>query len=103
VIPANKLHIESLGDGWCDKDEVLLHAAFQLLKDCVDKEALFSGHLDWAENGDVKATKAELLCLYEWWEARSKVDLDKPMNEIGYAEDTAMLIRLVMVRRALWT
>lgn len=103
MIPSNNLHIESLGEGWCDKDEVLLHAAFQLLKDCVEKEALFNGHIDWTENGDVEAMKAELLFLYEWWEARSKVELAVPLTSFGYAEDTAMLIRLVTVRQALWT
>jgi len=45
--PSNLLHIESLDDEWRDKDYVLLHAFFQLLKDCVEKENLLSGHTDW--------------------------------------------------------
>ncbi|MBF0548584.1 MAG: hypothetical protein HQM08_29405 [Candidatus Riflebacteria bacterium] len=32
------LKIYSLEKGWCDKDEVLLHAAFQLLADFMEKE-----------------------------------------------------------------
>jgi len=32
------LKIQTLEKGWCDKDEVLLHAAFQLLVDFVEQE-----------------------------------------------------------------
>jgi len=32
------LKIHSLEKGWHDKDEILLHAAFQLLVDFVDQE-----------------------------------------------------------------
>ena len=36
--PANILKISSLGNGWRDKDSVLLHACFQLLSDFVEQE-----------------------------------------------------------------
>lgn len=38
VQPANILKIESLSDEWRDKDLILLHACFQLLKDFFEKE-----------------------------------------------------------------
>lgn len=34
--PANVLKIESLPASWRDKDDVILHACFQLLKDFVE-------------------------------------------------------------------
>ncbi|MES2070272.1 MAG: hypothetical protein V4488_07990 [Pseudomonadota bacterium] len=102
-MPSNILRIDSLGDGWCDKDEVMLHASFQLLKDCVEKEALFDGHVDWAATDETVAAKAELLALYEWWKVRSVMVIDEPLETSAYVEDTAMLMRLVNVRWALWT
>lgn len=35
--PANVLKIESLSEDWCDKDVVILHACFQMLKDYIEK------------------------------------------------------------------
>ncbi len=35
-IPMKRLKITTLDKGWHDKDEVLLHAAFQLLADFVE-------------------------------------------------------------------
>ncbi len=51
MTPGNNLSIQSLNQDWCDKDVVMLHACFQLLKDCVEKEDLLSGHIDWKARG----------------------------------------------------
>ncbi|MBV8465098.1 MAG: hypothetical protein JO218_04055 [Burkholderiales bacterium] len=107
--PANILHIRSLGTGWCDKDEVLLHAAFQLLKDCVEQEHLLDGHEGWDFDDMRRNAKAELESLYHWWEERSKESADSqesllsPAGAERHDADTEMLIRLVKVRWALWT
>ena len=58
--PSNILKIETLNDGWSDKDNIMLHACFQLLTDCVEKEKLLNGHTDWNYNEDFKAVKKEI-------------------------------------------
>ena len=36
--PANLLKIDTLGEGWPGKDNVMLHACFQLLTDFLEQE-----------------------------------------------------------------
>jgi hypothetical protein len=36
--PANILKIESLSNNWRDKDDIILHACFQILKNFVEQE-----------------------------------------------------------------
>jgi hypothetical protein len=45
--PSHLLKIDSLDDGWCDKDQVLLHACFRLLSDFVEKEMMVQDYPDW--------------------------------------------------------
>lgn len=103
--PANKLNIDSLTDQWFDKDYVMLHACFQLLKDCVEKEALFNCHIDWDADEKHRATKTELEALYHWWLARIKAESSDNLmdDDDQYQEDDLMLHRLITIRRALWT
>ncbi|WP_101757990.1 hypothetical protein [Oceanicoccus sp. KOV_DT_Chl] len=101
--PSNLLKIESLDDGWRDKDSVLLHACFQLLKDCVEKENLFTGHTDWNADEKHRKVKVELEELYSWWCRRLEVEDLDGLNEQQYEEDDRMLHKLIEVRWALWT
>lgn len=101
--PSNILKIESLDDNWCDKDFVMLHACFQLLKDCVEKENLLSGHIDWQADETYKQTKAEIEQLYYWWELRLKKEENSDITKPEYEEDNIMLHRLINIRWALWT
>lgn len=41
-----QLKITTLGKGWYDKDEILLHAAFQLLTDFIEQEQP-ERYIDW--------------------------------------------------------
>ena len=50
--PANLLKIDSLTDGWRDKDHVLLHACFQLLSDFVEQEIPKFPHINWNVSAD---------------------------------------------------
>ena len=103
--PANILRINTLNDSWSDNDNVMLHACFQLLTDCIDKEGLLT-HWDWAADGK-QEIKAELETLYGWWQQRTEREradhVDWLWTPGQQAEDTAMLIRLVQVRSYLWT
>lgn len=99
------LHIETLKGDWCDKDIVLLHACFQLLKDCVEKENLVAGHTNWDYDEEHKNAKKEIEQLYNWWKGRSKIEAVKAINDLDkqqYNEDTEMLIRLIKIRQYLW-
>lgn len=98
------MHIESLNTGWRDKDDVLLHASFQILKNCIEKENLLNDNIDWNADDKHKDARAELIALYEWW--LSHVEKDDGVSTPGpeqYVEQDEMLIRLIRVRWALWT
>jgi hypothetical protein len=96
--PSNILKIETLDDDWRDKDSVMLHACFQLLKDCVENENLLTGHTDWSAGEKHRLAKVEIQELYSWW--ISHAELDVPDNE-KHEIETKMLIRLISIRWAL--
>ena len=60
------LKIDSLDKGWSDKDNVMLHAAFQLLIDFVEKERP-GERMDWSASPEFKHAWKEILSLYRWW------------------------------------
>lgn len=100
--PANILKIESLDENWSDKDIIMLHACFQLLKNCVEKENLLAGHVDWSNS---MATKTEIEELYDWWKSTIEKDhaTDSLLTKDKYQEESDMLIRLIKIRKYLWT
>ena len=89
------LKIESLSKGWHDKDNIMLHACFQLLKDCVEKEKLFEHSSHYAKSKEGKMAKK----LYDWWEVRKT----KEYIFDTFEEDNAQLIKLIKIRSTLWT
>lgn len=100
--PANTLHIETLDEGWGDKDEIMLHACFQLLKDCIEKENLLTSHTDWNADEKHRQAKEEIEQLYKWWLDRIKTETD-PQHNNQHQTDNLMLHRLIDIRWALWT
>jgi hypothetical protein len=98
--PSNILKVDTLDDSWRDKDSVMLHACFQLLKDCVEKENLLDGHTDWNADERHSSAKKEIEELYNWWLTYSESD---SLDDENYEIENKMLIRLVSVRWALWT
>lgn len=90
------LKIESLqSKGWVDRDEIMLYACFQLLKDCVEQEHVdthcnYEAHKDFVD---------EVRFLYNWWINRLK----KNTSDEQMIEDDLMLIRLMKIRKGLWT
>jgi hypothetical protein len=100
--PSNILKIESLNDNWHDKDSVMLHACFQLLKDCVEKEKLLSGHIDWDADDRHRVAKIEIEELYRWW-LSYVVETDFSDDEVNYEIENGYLVRLIKIRWALWT
>ena len=102
----NTLHIETIKVDWCDKDIVLLHACFQLLTDCIEKENL-NLTTDWTQDDQFSSAKLEIDELYNWWKDRSKKEIDGRLDPIWaenqYEKDDEMLIRLIRIRKYLWT
>ena len=90
------LKIESLPSAkdWVDRDEIMLHSCFQLLKDCVEKEKVdtrnYEAHKEFVD---------EVRFLYKWWKKRLKIGWSDNQHE----EDDAMLLRLMKIRTSLWT
>ena len=87
------LKIESLdpiSSGWVDRDEIMLHACFQILSDFITKENGLN-HCDYESHKDFID---EIKYLDSWWKCR---------KEINHEEDNKMLLRLLKIRTSLWT
>ncbi len=98
------LHISTLTGEWCDKDIVLLHGCFQLLVDCIEKEKLLTGHTDWDSDDEFKSAKIEIQALYDWWAKRlADEEVLDELSESQYEKENEMLIRLIKIRKYLWT
>lgn len=92
------LKINSLpsSKNWVDRDEIMLHACFQILEDCIKKEKVdthcnYEAHKDFVD---------ELRFLNNWWKKRKKVN---SLKDSQMKEDKEMLIRLMNIRTGLWT
>jgi hypothetical protein len=63
--PYNVIKVRSLPPTWMDRDEVLLHANFQILCDYIEREKPFE-HFD-TEDSYSKDDWNEIRRLYKWW------------------------------------
>lgn len=97
---------------WVDRDYVLLHVNFQVLSDFYEKEFLGSykitaddlpeDYFEFKESYDVQlAFNAEVKALYDWWQERKKTIYSE--DEDSENIDQQMLIRLINIRKCLWT
>lgn len=75
------LRIQSLEKGWCDKDEVMLHAVFQLLVDFVEQEKP-DEVLDWSSDPKHKMAWKEIRSLYRWW-TQTRPARRSPLDQKG--------------------
>jgi hypothetical protein len=93
------LKIETLPNSrsWIDRDFLMLHACFQIMKDFVEKENGLT-HCDYESN---KKIIDELKTLYDWWLVRTHPDYEEPLNQEEIDEN--MLKRLMKIRGFLWT
>jgi hypothetical protein len=64
-----RLTIRTLKPGWQDKNEVMLHAAFQLLADFVEQESP-DKHIDWSHNAVRRRAWKAIRDLYQWWKKK---------------------------------
>lgn len=129
--PSNILKIDSLTEGWCDKDSVLLHACFQLLSDFVEQEIPKFPHINWNVSADVSNSvfkgiefnpgntkengptntrdiKKEFEELYAWWQEWKKKEDAKGNSSFeddhtDYLKENEMLKKLIDLRMYMWT
>jgi hypothetical protein len=96
------LKITTLHKGWTDRDEVLLHAAFQILVDFMEGER--PGEIiDWNFDEGHKHVWKEIKSLYKWWTnirpaRRSPLDVKKidvpPLKSVKIAgTDTFRIVQ----------
>ena len=102
----NVVVCRSLRPTWCDRDHLLLYAAFQILEDFLAQEEghfhqdVYTLYLDCGE-GEARRRAAEwqeLRVLYSWWRQRKN---DHQFDD--YETDTKMLHKLIALRGLLWT
>jgi hypothetical protein len=89
-----KIHsLNSVKEGWIDRDMIMLHACFQILIDFVERE----GGLNHCNYEVHKESVDELKYLYEWWkENKDTISIDDEVAD-------EHLMRLVKRRGFLWT
>ncbi|MBI4670939.1 MAG: hypothetical protein HY741_04620 [Chloroflexi bacterium] len=63
------LKIQTLDKGWHDRDEILLHACFQVLVDFVEQEKP-DQILDWSHSDESRRVWKEIMSLYRWWKEK---------------------------------
>lgn len=59
------LRVQTLSKGWHDRDEILLHAAFQILIDFVEQERP-DKIVDWNHDATHRRVWKEITSLYRW-------------------------------------
>ena len=129
--PSNILRIESLKEGWCDKDHVLLHACFQLLSDFVEKEMPQYPFINWnipvdnmnfvireldlkadktggkdpANTRDIKKEFEELNAWWQEWKEKKETKTNSSFEEdhVDYLKENEMLKKLIDLRMYMWT
>ena len=63
------LKIHTLEKGWQDRDEIILHAVFQILVDFVEQEKP-DEIVDWNVDDTYKRSWREICELYKWWKTK---------------------------------
>lgn len=63
------LKIHTLKKGWQDRDEIMLHAVFQILVDFVEQEKP-DEIVDWNADDTHKRDWREICELYKWWKTK---------------------------------
>jgi hypothetical protein len=66
---------------WCDKDEVLIHAMFEVLCRFVEDEKKWIKIINWDTTPDHKQAKKNIDLLYKWWKKRQNRDKLDPLQK----------------------
>ena len=103
----NMLRIDTLGEGWCDKDNVMLHVCFQILSDAVEKDNLVNKLSEETESWYIDA-RHEVMELYNWWQSRKneetkRFSMSGEEDHDTYLMENTMLKKLIDIRIYCWT
>jgi len=79
-----QLSIRTLRPGWHDKDEIMLHAAFQLLVDFVEQEHP-DKRIDWSHDNVHRRAWKEIRDLYRWW-TTTRPSRRNPLDNKNFAK-----------------
>ena len=79
------LKIKTLEKGWCDKDNVMLHAVMQLVVDFIEKERP-DEHIDWTWDSGHEKAWATITDVYDWWTERRK-KRHNPADDLELRDD----------------
>ena len=127
TMPRHKYHLVKTGlsPGYYDKDALILHACFNLLKDFVEVEKPFEHFEIKDDNNSILEHWKEISDIYQWWTVirPKREEPNSPISDNWWEdpkvmewalkcgdleaacdkEDEEMLIRLMKVRLHLWT
>jgi len=100
----NPVHIESLPKySWIERDTLLLHIAFQIFIDALEKDKVLEV-IDWDSSEEYKKVKRYIIELRNWWMVRKDKDRLKEIDysdETQYEEDSTYLHMLMLIRKYL--
>lgn len=92
--------------GWRDQDERMLCGSFKCLEIFIEEEKGLE-HFDWSERKEIKQ---EIEFLYDWWKFKFDLERDSVYENYSHEKveaqeerETEMLVRLIKIRRHLWT
>lgn len=108
----NRIIVKTLPPTWNDRDELMAHVMFQILRNCRD-------NLDWTENPN-KDVRQQMDALLDWWDntylavenyVRHGGDetklaaLKNRLNNHKRLEDALQekLVEIIKIRRYLWS
>ena len=74
------LKLRGLPSHWIDKDHLILHAAFQLLQDFMERER--TDRIDWNDDPRLARAWQEIRSLYRWW-TKVRPDRREPIYAKG--------------------
>jgi len=76
------LKLRYIKPGWCDKDEILIHAMFEVLCRFIEDEKP-DEIVDWNSDEEHKFARKEMQELYEWWKKRQDREKEDPIFQEG--------------------
>ena len=85
------LKIHTLDKGqWYDRDIILLHAAFQILVDFIEREKP-DEIINWEHDEPTRHVWSEITQLYKWWKEERPNRRD-PLEEVAYPPEEEFAI-----------
>jgi hypothetical protein len=87
--------------GYLDEDYRLLYANFNILKEFVESAGY--KHIDWDSDVGYYQAHKEFEELYKWWTRDSSYEPLDILGDANYNKETEMLVRLVKLRKYMWS